>query len=133
MTKDLDIELILNECGINNGASTESIIEKILALDEVYEKDNLVKIYNYFLSTLKNPEILMTVIQCEDRIRDKNSLDALLDLLLMKNLDTNDRDNYINVRAMCAKAIANLKDTSAVTPLLYCLNNKDENYKVRLA
>jgi HEAT repeat protein len=26
-----------------------------------------------------------------------------------------------------------LKDTSAVTPLLYCLNNKDENYKVRLA
>ena len=52
MTKDLDIELILNECGINNGASTESVIEKILALDEVYEKDNLVKIYNYFLSTL---------------------------------------------------------------------------------
>lgn len=133
MTKDLDIELILNECGINNGASTESVIEKILALDEVYEKDNLVKIYNYFLSTLKNPEILMTVIQCEDRIRDKKSLDALLDLLLMKNLDTNDRDNFINVRAMCAKAIANLKDTSAVTPLLYCLNNKDENYKVRLA
>ena len=34
---------------------------------------------------------------------------------------------------MCAKAIANLKDTSAVTALLYCLNNKDENYKVRLS
>ncbi len=34
---------------------------------------------------------------------------------------------------MCAKAIANLKDTSAVTALLYCLNNKDENYKVRFA
>ncbi len=34
---------------------------------------------------------------------------------------------------MCAKAIANFKDTSAVVPLLYCLNDKDENYKVRLA
>jgi HEAT repeat protein len=34
---------------------------------------------------------------------------------------------------MCAKAIANFKDTTAVTPLLYCLNNRGENYKVRLA
>ncbi|MBQ8168303.1 HEAT repeat domain-containing protein, partial [bacterium] len=34
---------------------------------------------------------------------------------------------------MCAKAIANYKDTDAVTPLLYCLNNKDEHYKVRLS
>lgn len=74
----------------------------------------------------------MNVIQCADRIRDKASLSALLDLLLMKNID-DEKDLFINVRAMCAKAIANLKDTSAVTPLLYCLNNKDENYKVRLA
>ena len=50
----------------------------------------------------------------------------------MKNIG-DEKDAFINVRAMCAKAIANLKDTSAVTPLLYCLNNKDENYKVRLA
>jgi HEAT repeat protein len=57
-------------------------------------------------------------------------LSKLLDLLLQKE---GDKDAYINVRVMCAKAIANLKDTSAVTPLLYCLNNKDENYKVRLA
>ena len=34
---------------------------------------------------------------------------------------------------MCAKAIANYKQTSTVTPLLYCLNNKNEHYKVRLS
>jgi HEAT repeat protein len=50
----------------------------------------------------------------------------------MKNINS-DKDAFINVRVICTKAIANLKDTSAVTPLLYCLNNKDENYKVRLA
>ena len=74
----------------------------------------------------------MNTIQCADRFRDKSSLNPLLDLLLMKNIQSNS-DAFINVRVMCAKAIANLKDTSAVTPLLYCLNNKDENYKIRLA
>ncbi|MBO5434883.1 HEAT repeat domain-containing protein, partial [bacterium] len=59
-----------------------------------------------------------------------------VDTLLLKNLnvlDAKEKEFYTNVRVMCAKAIANYRDTSAVTPLLYCLNNKDENYKVRFA
>lgn len=128
----LDLDLIAKDCGLFDESDINSVVQKIQALDEVYEWDNLVKIYNYFLSISKNPEILMNVIQCVDRIRNKESLSALLDLLLMKNIDA-EKDSFINVRAMCAKAIANLKDTSSVTPLLYCLNNKDENYKVRLA
>lgn len=133
MEKDyLDLDLIAKECNLFDNSDINSVIRKIQALDEVYERVNLVKIYNYFLSVSKEPEILMNVIQCADRIRDKSTLGALLDILLMKNI-VNEKDAFINVRAMCAKAIANLKDTSAVTPLLYCLNNKDENYKVRLA
>ena len=126
----MDLDLIAKDCGLfdENGGC----VEKIQALDGVYECDDLVLIYNYFLSIVKNPEILMNVIQCTDKIRNKSALSPLLDLLLMKNIDSN-KDEYINVRVMCAKAIANLKDTSAVTPLLYCLNNKDENYKIRLA
>lgn len=34
---------------------------------------------------------------------------------------------------MCAKAIANQKNTDVVNSLLYCLNNKNENYRLRLA
>ena len=128
----LDLDLITKECNLFDESDVNSVIKKIQALDEVYEADNLIKIYNHFLSISKNPDILMCVIQCGDRIRDKASLSALLDLFLMKNIDT-DKEALINVRVMCAKAIANLKDTSAVTPLLYCLNNKDENYKIRLA
>lgn len=133
MEKDyLDLDSIAKKCNLFDTSDIDSVVRNILALDEVYERDNLVKIYNHFLSVSKNPEILMHVIQCSDRLRDKSSLSPLLDLLLMKNIG-DEKDAFINVRAMCAKAIANLKDTSAVTPLLYCLNNKDENYKVRLA
>lgn len=131
MEKDY-LEKIAKECNLFDNSDIPGIVAKIQALDEIYERDNLVQIYNYFLSISNNPDILMNVIQCADRIRDKSTLEFLLDLLLMKNLGEQKND-YINIRVMCAKAVANLKDTSAVTPLLYCLNNKDENYKVRLA
>lgn len=124
------LESITKEC--NFGSDPSLVIEKIQLLDDRFTKDDLVEIYNYFLSFVQNPEIILCIIQCIDKLRDKGSLSALLDLLLMRNIDS-DNESYINVRVMCAKAIANLKDTSAVTPLLYCLNNKDENYKVRLA
>ena len=134
----LDLEAIANKCnlymGSNESVVPDEVICKINALDEIYERDNLVKIYNYFLSVSKSPDILMAVIRCEDRFRDKSSLSPLLDILLWKIEDDNlDKEKFVNVRVMCAKAIANIKDTSAVTPLLYCLNNKDENYKVRFA
>lgn len=132
MREILDLDLITKECGLSDDNDIDSVVQKIQALDEVYERDNLVKIYNHFLSISQNSDILMNVIQCADRIRDNSTLSPLLDLLLMKNIDS-DKESFINVRVMCAKAIANLKDTSAVTPLLYCLNNKDEHYKIRLA
>ena len=58
-----------------------------------------------------------------------------MDILLLKseNSEEINRDDYINARVLAAKAIANLKDTTAVNSLLYCLNNKNENYKVRFA
>ena len=129
----LDLEAIAKKCNWTDG-DTDEVIRKINSLDETYERDNLVEIYNYFLSVCKNPDVLMVIIQCSDRFRDKSSLSPLLDILLLKTGDDGlNKEKFINVRVMCAKAIANLKDTSAVTPLLYCLNNKDENYKVRFA
>lgn len=129
----LDLEAIAKKCNLYEG-NTEEVISHLNALDESYERDNLVEIYNYFLVVCKNPDVLMEVIHCSDRFRDKSSLSVLIDILLLKSgNDEENREKFVNVRVMCAKAIANLKDTSAVTALLYCLNNKDENYKVRFA
>lgn len=133
----LDLEAIAKECNLFAASADNDnteIIGRINALDERYERDNLVAIYNYFLSVCKVPEILMNIIRCSDRFRDKSSLSPLLDILLWKiNSEDLNREDFINVRVMAAKAVANLKDTSAVTPLLYCLNNKNENYKLRFA
>ena len=88
------------------------------------------------MHTLYNPKVLVQLIKLADKYRDKSSVEPLVDLLLKRiNLENTpyDFDDLVNVRIMCAKAIANIKDTSVVGTLLYCLNNKDEDYKVRLA
>ena len=132
----MDFASIMEKCGLIELKNISRSIRKIITLEKHYSRDELVLIYNYILSNVKNPEILMYTIRCADKIRDNSTLDALLDILLMKNnfeSSQEEKDNFINVRAMSAKAIAHLKNTAAVTPLLYCLNNKEENYKIRLA
>lgn len=134
--QNLDLEAIAKQCGLNDSSLSDAVvIQNIQALDEVYERDNLVLIYNYLLNNCKNPKILPEIICCEDRIRDKSSLPILVDILLWKTTGNEEvnKEDFVNTRVMCAKAIANLKDTSAVNSLLYCLNNKNEHYKVRFA
>ncbi|MFI3300340.1 MAG: HEAT repeat domain-containing protein [Candidatus Gastranaerophilales bacterium] len=134
--KILDFEQIAENCLIFRDGKTRSSLVKLSALDDKFNQNELVAIYNYILGVSKKSEILMHIIHLSDRFRDKLVLDALIDILLMRNLknSTNrEKEAFINVRVMATKAIANLKDTLAVTPLLYCLNNKDENYKIRLA
>jgi len=132
----LDLENIAKSCNLFDESDINSVIEKILKLEGNYEYTDLIQIYNYFLSVSENPDILMNVIRCLDNYRDKSTLSYLLDILLLRNIEEKDsftKEKYVNVRSMCAKAIANYKDTSTVTPLLYCLNNKGEHYKIRLS
>lgn len=129
----LNLDELANSCCLSG--ETSVAIENISLLVEKYSKEELVQIYNYFMSISDDPEVIMYLVRLSDQYRDKSTLSVLSDLLLTKsNLGDNNReDRYINVRAMCARAIANYKDNDTVTTLLYCLNNKNENYKVRLA
>lgn len=126
-------EELAKNCGLFDDTEIDIVIKNIYALDEKYQSGDLVRFYNYVLANCKQPDILMHVIKLADRFRDKSTIPYLLDLLLQKNEDEALKEKNINMRSMCAKAIANYKDTSTVTTLLYCLNNKDENYKLRLA
>lgn len=123
--KVLDLNAITTDCMVLNSIESGIVIDNINSLETQYEEDDLVVIYNHFLSVCKNQDILIYLIKCVDKYRKKSSISVIVDLLL-------DRDNSVNLRSLCAKAIANFKDTSAVAPLLYCLNNKDEHYKLRL-
>lgn len=131
--RKLDLNAIAQECNLFESKDDNTTLAKIKALDDTYSEDDLVIIYNYFLINCKSPTILCELIRLNDRFRHKSSLSVLVDILLWKTGDEEHKEDFTNVRVMAAKAIANLKDTSAVSSLLYCLNNKKENYKVRFA
>lgn len=128
----LDFSVILEKCGVGK-LSSQAVVENMANLEEFYDASELVEIYNYFLTTVEEPEILMSVIKLADAYKAASTLSILLDILLLKKENIKDVDNLINVRVLAAKAISNYKDTSTVGALLYCLNDKHENYKVRLA
>lgn len=127
-----EISIIANNCGVISGENPDSTILNISNLNEKYEKEDLVQIYNFMLLNSRTPEVMIYLIQCIDKYRDNTSLESLVDTLISKKSEDNS-EKFSTVRIMCAKAIANLKNTDAVSSLLYCLNNKEENYKVRLA
>lgn len=126
----LDYNSILENCGVGT-SPVQVVVKNISNLEEFYDSTELVSIYNYCLMNIEEPEVLVQVIKLSDAHRAASTLTILLELLQLKTED--EEETLINVRAMCAKAIANYKDNSTLTVLLDCLNNKNEHYKVRLA
>lgn len=124
--KVLDLNAITADCKVLDDLASDIVIQNIDGLEKQYDDNDLVLIYNHFLTICKNQDVLIYLIRCVDKHRQKSSINLVVDILL-------NRDNSVNLRSMCAKAIANFKDTDAVTPLLYCLNNKNEHYQLRLA
>ena len=124
--KVLDLSAIATECMVLEGVEPDIVLKNIDSLENKYNVDEFVSICNHFLFICNNQDILMYLIRCVDKHRQKSSISFVSDILLNRN-------NSVSLRAMAAKAIANFKDTSVVTSLLYCLNDKDEHYKVRLA
>lgn len=128
----LDFNEVISKCGLET-ESSQDVLKNLAGLEEFYETDEVIEIYNYLLNNVKDPELLMGVIRLSDMHRAESTLSILVDMLLMKSDGITDSDEYINLRALCAKAISNYKDTSTVGSLLFCLNNKNEDYKIRLA
>ncbi len=130
--ESLNFSEILRECGFEKEPTSE-VLRRISGLEEFYSGSQLTELFNYILLHSNNYEFLQGVIGLTDFHRDSSTLAILLDMLLLRILPRDDSDEQINFRVLCAKAISNYKDTSTLGVLLYCLNNKDENYKVRLA
>ena len=126
----LNFDEIINKCGLKT-SSSEEFIAKVEELEDKYSKEELSGIYNYILSNVNDPIIKINTIRLTDSCKSQETLSILLDILLRRNSDNS--EDEIDLRVLCAKAISNYKDTSTVNALLYCLNNKEENYKIRLA
>lgn len=134
--KNLDFNIIASDSLIATGKDSGEIISRLESLKNKFTEIELIAIFNYFLKIEFDADVLCWLVKSLDKYRDSSSLQPLTDLLLMKEHTPNadyTKEYYTNVRALCAKAISNLKDNSSVHVLLYCLNDKHENYKVRLS
>ncbi len=134
--ENIPFEKLASDCHILDTTSSKESIDKIMALSDVYPNEHLVLIYNYFFEHSNNYEILMFLLNKIDKFKDKSSRPILIDSLIMKDklsLRIKDADALTRIRVNITKALANTKDSQAVYPLLYCLNNKEENYKVKLS
>ena len=129
----LDYDSILKNCGLEGHYDVSSVVNALSGLEEFYTEADLVCIYNYILLNIGDAEIIKNVIKLADSHKSASTLSILIDILLMKVAKIEDSDDLIEVRALCAKAISNYKDAGTLGTLLYCLNNKGENYKIRLA
>ena len=63
--KVLDFSVISERCGVDKD-TPQNVINNIANLEEFYDDNELVEIYNYFLTNVNNPEILTGVIKLAD-------------------------------------------------------------------
>lgn len=105
-------------------------------IKQKYFKDELAQIFSSLLQRAKDNEFLKVLIKEINALRHPDNLDDLLDFLLAKDthaISGEDLNNFTDVRVLCLKAVSNYKETRTIEPILYCLNNKNEHYKFRLA
>ena len=132
----LDFNVIASDCLIATNTDSETTIDRLNELITQYGDMQIIAILNYFLKIEYRSEVLCQIIRILDKYRDSSSYTPLTELLLMQERTPNanyNREYYTNVRVLCAKALSNLKDSRSVHTFLFCLNNKDENYKIRLS
>ena len=133
---NIPYEQLARECGIVNPVNSRDAISSVLALSSRFNNDQLILIYNYFFEHSNSYEILIFLLEKIDKYRDISSRDLLIDSLLMKENLTErlqDNDKLTRLRIKITKVLAHTKDSKAVYPLLYCLNNPEENYKIKLS
>jgi len=130
-----DLEKIMKECEIERVDDDNLLIDRINRLPVKYDNDSLVIVYSCLIKRARSLNVISHLIRCINNLKYSASLDVLMEVVLRQGhfaeLDRLD-ENFIHVRIMAIKAVSNLKDTRAVVGLLDCLNNKNENYKIRL-
>ena len=93
-----------------------------------YEKEDQIELFGYILSNKTNEKLLDYTIRYVNSKRFTENLPDLIDFIV-KPME----DKYTNLKVLAIKTISTFKDTRAVSALMYCLNNVNSNYKIKLA
>ena len=106
----LNLEAIAEKYNLLATLDVDRVMKQLDVLDLIFEREDLIRIYNFVLTNSKSPDVLIYVISLADRFRNHSTLAVLIDTLLLKNTDglnPKEKEYYTNVRVMSAKAIAN--------------------------
>ena len=132
----INLSELAKTCHIGTENSRETKLQAINSLADKYSDEDLTLAYIHFFNLETDFEVQKYLIKLIDKIKHPKSFDFYIGILMMKN-DIQHRfeseEKLTQLRVLSIKALANLKNMEAVSLLLYCLNTKDENYKVRLA
>ena len=114
----------------------ENCLNLGLSFDEIFKKlqDNfssleLKDIYSYVLENKSDIKIIDYIIRKINKEKNHDQINALIDFILRPNLN----NDFLNLKVLAIKTIANFQDKNSVSALLYCLNDKNSNYKIKLA
>ena len=134
---DLNFVQLAKDCLINrtdDGNQSVVLIDKLE--EEMLRKEDFIATINYFFEISNDYKVVSYLFKKMSKYKSSTSVAPLVDTLVLKEkykVKFKDEDVRMCIRVNAAKTLANIKDNSAVNPLLYCLNNKGENYKLRLA
>ena len=132
----LNLTELANACYIGTKNSQETKMQAMKELENKYSPEQLIQVYIHFFNLETDFEFQKYLIKLIDKIKNPKSFDFLINILMMKN-DIQHRfpseEKLVQMRVLAAKALANLKSKEALSILLYCMNSKEENYKIKLA
>ena len=104
---------------------------KMLKKLEKIEPEKMCHILNYFLTLETNNEVLIYIVKLLSRIQNDLTIEILSDMLISSINKASDEKTKL--RCEIANTMGKSKNQTCVMPLLYVLNDKNENYKLRLA
>lgn len=133
---DLNFEQLAKDCLINRTENSAETVDLIDKLEKNLTKEDFISIINYFFEISNNYSVITHLLKKINKYKSQTSIPLLIDFLILKDkykAKIQDIETQTLIRVNIAKVLGNTKDNSAVNPLLYCLNNKGENYKLRLS
>ncbi len=101
-------------------------------------EDELAAAYNYILENVKDILFLTQTVREIDRNRNPENLDVLIDFLMTKKEEDyctseSSKNDFVALKILIVRALSNFGSEKSTPALLYCLNSRNENYKLRLS
>ena len=111
---------------LHNNSKNSNLIDD---LKKRFPHENFKAIIVYIFQNSQDIDVLNKILRYVNLSKLQEFLPYLITFISSENWN----ENFLSLKVIAIKTIANYKDKSAVPALLYCLNDKNSNYKIRLA